>query len=94
MSRIERTPGALRDLRAIVRLIAADNLSAALSWVDSIEERFRVLASQPSIGERFRSRRTGKLRRSSVGNYVIYYLPLPDGVQIRRVIHGARKEPF
>jgi toxin ParE1/3/4 len=30
------------------------------------------------------------LRSFPVGQYVIFYLPLPKGVEIVRVLHGAR----
>lgn len=30
------------------------------------------------------------LRSSPVGNYLIFYRPLPDGIEILRVLHGAR----
>jgi len=30
------------------------------------------------------------LRSLAVGRYVIFYLPIPGGVQIVRVLHGAR----
>jgi toxin ParE1/3/4 len=31
------------------------------------------------------------VRRSSVGNYVIYYRPIEDGIQVLRILHGARQ---
>jgi toxin ParE1/3/4 len=30
------------------------------------------------------------LRSQPVGNYLIFYLPLEDGVDIIRVLHGSR----
>jgi len=30
------------------------------------------------------------LRSFPVGRYAIFYLPIPDGVEIVRVLHGAR----
>ncbi len=30
------------------------------------------------------------LRCYSVGNYVIYYRPAKDGIEVARVLHGAR----
>jgi toxin ParE1/3/4 len=30
------------------------------------------------------------LRSLSVGNYLIFYRPLADGIEIVRVLHGAR----
>ena len=31
-----------------------------------------------------------KLRSFPVGNYVIFYQPISDGVEIVRVLHGSR----
>ena len=31
------------------------------------------------------------VRRSSVGNYVIYYRPIHHGIQVLRILHGARQ---
>lgn len=50
---------------------------------------FDLMALQPHMGERFRGR-LGEYRRISEGNYVIYFRPLVNGVQIHRVIPGAR----
>jgi len=30
------------------------------------------------------------LRRFPVGNYVLYYDPLPSGIRLQRVVHAAR----
>lgn len=31
------------------------------------------------------------IRRHTYGNYLIFYLPLANGIELRRVLHGARK---
>lgn len=33
------------------------------------------------------------LRSLPVGNQVIFYRPIPDGIQVIRVLHGARDIP-
>ena len=33
------------------------------------------------------------LRASPVGNYVIFYRPIHDGIEVVRVLHGARDIP-
>lgn len=43
----------------------------------------------PLAGRERRELRAG-LRSFPVGNYVIFYLPLPDGVEINRVMHGRQ----
>ena len=30
------------------------------------------------------------LREVPVGNYVVFYRPLPDGIEVDRVLHAAR----
>ena len=32
-----------------------------------------------------------ELRVFPVGNYVIYYRPIDDGIQVLRILHGARQ---
>jgi plasmid stabilization system protein ParE len=32
------------------------------------------------------------VRRHVVGNYLIYYRPIADGVEILHVVHGARDQ--
>jgi toxin ParE1/3/4 len=79
------------DLNAIVDYIAADNLPAALDWLMAIRQLFELLSKQPLIGERQITLRHGEVRRICHGRYVVYYLPIRDGVEILRVIHGARE---
>ena len=39
---------------------------------------------------RVRSELAPELRSFPVGRYVVFYLPCPDGIDIVRVLHGAR----
>ncbi len=57
MPAVRRTSRAELDLRRIVDYIAADNLSAALDWLDRTEEVFRLLATQPEMGQRRQTKR-------------------------------------
>jgi toxin ParE1/3/4 len=56
------------------------------------ERLFELLAEQPEIGQSMMSRRNGPLRRHTMGNYLIYYRPISEGVQIIRVVHAARDQ--
>ena len=49
-----------------------------------------MLVAQPEMGELRSEFATGRYRSFSVGNYVIYYSPVPDGIRVARVLHGAR----
>jgi toxin ParE1/3/4 len=77
------------DLVEIWEFIAEDNDAHADAFIDVIDQKFQVLAQQPGIGRR-RDELADGLRSFPVGRYVIFYLTVPGGVQIVRVLHGAR----
>jgi toxin ParE1/3/4 len=88
--RIHRTREALADLDGIWDYIARDNPTAADRMLDELNERFLLLAKNREIGELQPLLADGKYRRFTFRSYVIYYRPLPDGIVIVRVLHGAR----
>jgi toxin ParE1/3/4 len=90
MPRVDRFRRAEEDLLTIAGNIAKDNPSAAARWLDEIEDTLNLLAQQPGIGEAVDQIRPG-LRRFSQGNYLLFYEPLPNGIGLVRVLHGARK---
>ena len=51
-----------------------------------------MLAEMPESG-RQREKLAPELRSFAVGNYVIFYRPIENGVEIVRVLHGARDLP-
>jgi toxin ParE1/3/4 len=63
--------------------------SAADRFLDTLYERFLLLAGQPLLGQA-RSELALNLRSLPVGNYVIFYRPIDDGIEVVRVLHGAR----
>jgi toxin ParE1/3/4 len=83
-------PLAVRDLDDIVGVIADDNPAAALAWVDNILQRCRKLGESPGMGVERPDVRKG-LRLFPVGRYLILYESTPDGVEVVRVLHGARQ---
>lgn len=83
---------ARRDLDEIWRYIARDNPEAADQFVRVITLRFNSLASQPHMG-RLRKELSEKIRSHAVGNYIIFYRPTNDGIEIVRILHGARDLP-
>ena len=89
MPRVMRRPLAETDLLEIWDYIADDSLAAADRWVDRIDEQLSLLAAQPKIG-RSRDELAPGMRSFPVGRYVIFYVPLDDGIDVVRVLHGAR----
>lgn len=77
------------DLAALWDYVAQQSEAAADRLVATLVERFPTLALFPGMG-RLREELAPMLRSFPVGNYVIYYRPLEEGVEIVRVIHAAR----
>jgi toxin ParE1/3/4 len=89
MSRIIKRAQALADMDSIWLFIAADNSEAADKCIDKIEERCRTLAKYPLISQS-RDDIVPDLRYLIVDSYLVFYFPLDDGIDIVRVLHGAR----
>jgi toxin ParE1/3/4 len=65
------------------------NERAADRVLARIEEHIGVLGNNPRLGLE-RNELAPGLRCFPVGNYVIYFHTVSDGVEIVRVLHGAR----
>ena len=90
MPEIVRTSRAELDLAEIWTYIARDNPEAADRVIRRIDERLRLLVSNPTMGEPMEEHRPG-LRATAVGNYVIYYSSTEDRIEVYRVLHAARR---
>jgi toxin ParE1/3/4 len=89
MSQLLVTESAQADLDQIWLFIARDDPGAATQFLNHLINRCRSYANQPLLGER-RPEIGSDVRSFSVGRYVVFYLPLAEGIQVARVIHGAR----
>ncbi|MGA9543600.1 MAG: type II toxin-antitoxin system RelE/ParE family toxin [Candidatus Sulfotelmatobacter sp.] len=82
-------PRAFVDLADIWAFIAKDSVKHADRFAALIDSQFGSLARRPHMG-RSRPELATDLRSFPVGRYVIFYVPTPKGVEIVRVLHGAR----
>ena len=89
MVTVVRRPLAALDILDVWDHIADDNLAAADRWVDDLDIAFSRLATQPMMG-RARPELAPAIRSFPFQRYVIFYLPLPDGIDVVRVLHSAR----
>jgi toxin ParE1/3/4 len=89
MSRYRLTEQARQDFDEIWLHIAEDNPTAADHFLDTLYEKFMLVAGQPLLG-RLRPELAPGLRSFPVGNYVIFYRPTQDGIEVARVLHGVR----
>ena len=91
MNRPWFSPSAKRDLLGMLEHIARDKPGAALRHVELLESECWVLTANSGIGTSREDLLPG-LRCWSVGNYVIFFRPTSDGIDVVRVVHAARDE--
>jgi toxin ParE1/3/4 len=91
MNRPWFSPSAKRDLLAMLEHIARDKPGAALQYVERLESECWMLAANSAIGTSREDLLPG-LRCWSFGNYVIFFRPTSDGIDVVRVVHGSRNE--
>ena len=90
-----RKPDVRRDLVDYAEHISRDSLDAALRFLDAAESTFKFLAENREVGQlcRFPQPELAGLRVWPIerfGNYLVFYQPTDDGVEVWRVLHGAR----
>jgi toxin ParE1/3/4 len=84
------TVRAAQDLQVIGRYIAADNLQAAWWLLAAFEQHFLLLAENKNFGRARPDMRPDLRRYSVVKNYLIFYRPMQDGIEVVRVVHSRR----
>jgi toxin ParE1/3/4 len=89
MTRILRRPRAEQDLGEIFDWIADDSPANADAYIERLVATMRLLAGMPHMGS-CRLPRFPSVRSFPVGSHLIFYQPIGDGIEIIRVIHGAR----
>ena len=87
-----RSPQADSDLHSIWYYVASQSGSVQIAdrLIDSITERFLLLAKHPNIGRRRDDDLRQGLRTFPVGEYVIIYRLRDEDVLILRVLRGSR----
>jgi toxin ParE1/3/4 len=83
------------ELSAIWEYVGIDNLDAADRFLESAYATFQELARMPGMGRTrtFPDARLHNLRSFRIQgfeNYLIFYAPIQDGVEVFHVLHGAR----
>ena len=89
MGRLVIRPQALTDLDDIFDYIAEDSLDRAIGFIRKLYGQMGKVAASPGIGRRRDALLLG-LRSVPYGNYLIFYILLDDGIDVVRVLNGAR----
>jgi len=89
VAKVLRKPQAEADLIEIWTYIAQDSPARADKLFDKIDEKSQMLAQSAFIGKA-RDELGPTIRSFPIGKYVLFYQPIEDGIEIIRVLHGAR----
>jgi len=95
MSEVNKRPQVISDLIELATYIAEDNLDASDRFLAAAEEIFKQLAKMPGMGKliQFSNPNLAGIRQQAIKgfkNYLVFYRLTNSGVEILRVIHGAR----
>lgn len=82
------SPRAEADLDAIDDYLFEQDSAVAERFALEFDRQFRLLAENPHLGRS--SPYASDLRRFAMRPYIIFYRPISDGIEIVRVLHGAR----
>lgn len=95
MPSVARRPAIDRDVEDIAVHIGKHSQGAAARFLDAVEQTFGALAVMPGLGGIYPlaiSSLQG-LRHFGVRGFqkvVVFYLPRENGIEVVRVLHGAR----
>jgi len=90
MPHVLRTAQAATDLLEIWVYIAQESsMEVADRVLGTVDQKCQALAEQPGIGRR-RDELAPGLRSLPVGSYVVFYRGRENGIEVIRVLHGAR----
>ena len=89
MAIVLKRPRAELDLLDIWDYIADDSMDRADEFLDRIEEKLQLLALNPGMGRK-RDELLPRLQSFPIGNYVVFYREIKDGIDVIRILRGSR----
>ena len=90
MSSYSFSDTAVRDIDEICEYIAIENSKAASQLFDKIRQKCKLVASFPNMGKTY-PKLDPSLRGFVIDNYIVFYYPSSDGINIARIISGYRE---
>jgi toxin ParE1/3/4 len=86
---VSKRPLALTDLAEIWSFIADDSEANADRFLDKLDQKLQLLATQPQMG-RARPELMPGLHSFPIARYVVFCLAKASGIEVVRELHGAR----
>jgi toxin ParE1/3/4 len=95
VARVVKRLAAEQDLDDIAAFLQAASPHTAIRFLEAADRACARLAEMPDLGSAYESPHPALagLRLWSIRDfkrYVILYRPIPDGIEVVRVVHGAR----
>lgn len=93
---IQYLPIAQQDLEEILTYIEKDNVIAAASFINEIDQKISQLTQFPHSGLIPKNERLEKLgyRVLIIHQYLVFYVVKDFVIEIRRILHGRRRYDF
>jgi toxin ParE1/3/4 len=94
--RVVKHPAAALDIADLADFIASTrNLDAADRFIAAVEKTAELLSRMSGLGTRWESDEASLIDVrffpvTRFPNHLVFYRPLPDGIQVLRILHGAR----
>jgi toxin ParE1/3/4 len=88
-----KKPAAERDLDRIAAHLDEESPNLAIRFLRAADRAFQQLARMPEMGSRWEAGNVPGLRVWPVprfSKYLVFYLPLANGIDVVRVLHGAQ----
>ena len=92
MARVIRSEQAQRDLEGILDDLDRQSTQASERFADKFDQTCDLHALHPQIGASAEEY-APNLRHFTVWSYAVFDRPITDGIEIIRIIHGARDIP-
>lgn len=92
MARVLRSEQAQQDLEGILDYLDRQSNEAADRFATRFDPTCELYAAHPQLGASS-DEYAPNLRHFTVWNYAIFYRAIEDGVELIRIIHGARDIP-
>jgi toxin ParE1/3/4 len=96
--RVVKRPQAIHDLDEQAAFLQRDNVHVAIRFLEQADATCDILAAMPNMGTSYQTedpRLVGLrfFRISGFEKHLIYYRPIERGIEVLRVLHGARDIP-
>lgn len=95
--RIIKRPRAYQDLDEQAAYLQRESPRVAIRFLEAADAAFASLAERPTIGRVYDpdNPRLAGVRTFLISGFphLIFYRPLDDGIEVLRVLHGARDLP-